>query len=113
MKKSISFSDFVGDALYRRSSLFLLSAKFKGTDLRGRISRLAGFLRRKEVDTGGILPYAVFRKYTRQRRNCEVKKLGFGLMRLPLVNAEDQKSIDMDMLREMVDLFFIRRLYLF
>ena len=34
-----------------------------------------------------------------------MKKLGFGLMRLPLVNAEDQKSIDMDMLREMVDLF--------
>ena len=74
LKKSISFSDFVGDALSRLSS-FLLSAKFKGTDLRGRISRLAGFLRRKEVDTGGILPYAVFRKYTRQRRNCEVKSL--------------------------------------
>ena len=34
-----------------------------------------------------------------------MKKLGFGLMRLPLENPDDQASIDMEQLYEMVDLF--------
>lgn len=34
-----------------------------------------------------------------------MKKLGFGLMRLPLENPDDQSSIDMEQLFEMVDLF--------
>ena len=34
-----------------------------------------------------------------------VKKLGFGLMRLPLRDAKDQTSIDMEQLKKMVDLF--------
>lgn len=33
------------------------------------------------------------------------KKLGFGLMRLPLKDLEDHKSIDMDELKEMVDIY--------
>lgn len=35
----------------------------------------------------------------------EAKKLGFGLMRLPLKDKEDQSSIDMDQLNKMVDTF--------
>lgn len=35
----------------------------------------------------------------------EVKKLGFGLMRLPLKDKEDQSSIDMEQLNKMVDAF--------
>ena len=31
------------------------------------------------------------------------KKLGFGLMRLPLKDLKDHKSIDMDELKEMVE----------
>ena len=31
------------------------------------------------------------------------KKLGFGFMRLPLLDPADQKSIDFDQLEEMVD----------
>lgn len=38
----------------------------------------------------------------------EKKKLGFGLMRLPLKNQEDQSSIDMDKLNQMVDTFLER-----
>ncbi|MGC9490189.1 MAG: aldo/keto reductase [Thermovirgaceae bacterium] len=38
----------------------------------------------------------------------EAKKLGFGLMRLPLLDKDDQSSIDMDMLIEMVDTFLDR-----
>ncbi|PKM74406.1 MAG: Fe-S oxidoreductase [Firmicutes bacterium HGW-Firmicutes-16] len=34
-----------------------------------------------------------------------MKKLGFGLMRLPLIDAEDQTSIDMETLNKMVDSF--------
>jgi predicted aldo/keto reductase-like oxidoreductase len=34
-----------------------------------------------------------------------MKKLGFGFMRLPLINAEDQANIDMDTLKNMVDVF--------
>jgi len=37
-----------------------------------------------------------------------VKKLGFGLMRLPLLDKNDQSSINMDMLNEMVDTFLDR-----
>lgn len=33
----------------------------------------------------------------------EIKKLGFGFMRLPLINSFDQKSIDMEQLCQMVD----------
>lgn len=35
----------------------------------------------------------------------EAKKLGFGLMRLPLKDKEDQSSIDMEQLNKMVDTF--------
>lgn len=34
-----------------------------------------------------------------------MKKLGFGLMRLPLVNQEDQSNIDLETLKQMVDRF--------
>lgn len=37
-----------------------------------------------------------------------MKKLGFGLMRLPLLDAEDQSSIDMTALCHMADLFLAR-----
>ena len=33
------------------------------------------------------------------------KKLGFGLMRLPLRDANDGASIDMEMTKQMVDTF--------
>lgn len=36
------------------------------------------------------------------------KKLGFGFMRMPLLNKEDQTSIDLPQVEEMVDLFFKR-----
>lgn len=36
------------------------------------------------------------------------KKLGFGLMRLPRVNANDEASIDMEQLKKMVDVFLER-----
>ena len=38
----------------------------------------------------------------------EKKKLGFGFMRLPLKNQNDQESIDMDTLNQMVDTFLDR-----
>ncbi|MGV8083307.1 MAG: aldo/keto reductase [Coriobacteriia bacterium] len=38
----------------------------------------------------------------------EHKKLGFGFMRLPVTNPKDQTSVDMEMLREMVDTFLER-----
>jgi predicted aldo/keto reductase-like oxidoreductase len=37
-----------------------------------------------------------------------VKKLGFGFMRLPLLDANDQKSINLEELKQMVDLFMAR-----
>ena len=37
-----------------------------------------------------------------------MKKFGFGLMRLPLVNPDDQKSIDIEKLKEMADKFIGR-----
>ena len=37
-----------------------------------------------------------------------MKKLGFGMMRLPLLNAEDPKSVDMSEVCKMVDLFLER-----
>ncbi|MDP4119396.1 MAG: aldo/keto reductase, partial [Bacillota bacterium] len=37
-----------------------------------------------------------------------LKKLGFGLMRLPLKNAGNQSDIDMDAFKEMVDTFLER-----
>ena len=36
------------------------------------------------------------------------KKLGFGAMRLPLRDPEDQKSIDLDLVCRMVDLYLER-----
>ena len=42
-----------------------------------------------------------------------MKKLGFGTMRLPLKDKNDQTSIDMDTFKQMVDLFFRQGLYLF
>ena len=36
------------------------------------------------------------------------KKLGFGLMRLPLLNEQDKKSIDLEQMKKMVDLFLER-----
>ncbi len=38
----------------------------------------------------------------------EKKKIGFGFMRLPLKNQNDQESIDMDTLNQMVDTFLER-----
>lgn len=37
-----------------------------------------------------------------------MRKLGFGLMRLPLINPEDQTSIDIDKFKEMVDVYIER-----
>ncbi|MCR4950735.1 MAG: aldo/keto reductase [Solobacterium sp.] len=37
-----------------------------------------------------------------------MKKLGFGTMRLPLLNAEDPKSIDLEQFKEMTDRFLER-----
>ncbi len=37
-----------------------------------------------------------------------VKKLGFGLMRLPLTNPDDEGSIDLELLKQMVDTFLER-----
>lgn len=36
------------------------------------------------------------------------KKLGFGFMRLPIINEDDQTSVDFNQLNEMVDLFMER-----
>lgn len=36
------------------------------------------------------------------------KKLGFGFMRLPLIDVNDQKSMDMEQIQRMVDLFIER-----
>ena len=36
------------------------------------------------------------------------KKLGFGLMRLPLLDEKDKKSIDIEQMKKMVDLFLER-----
>ncbi|MCQ2386209.1 MAG: aldo/keto reductase, partial [Clostridia bacterium] len=36
------------------------------------------------------------------------KKLGFGMMRLPLTDPEDKKSVDIEKTKEMVDLFIQR-----
>lgn len=38
----------------------------------------------------------------------ETKKLGFGLMRMPLLDPENQKSIDYDQVKQMVDTFISR-----
>ena len=37
-----------------------------------------------------------------------MRKLGFGLMRLPLVNADDQTSIDLEKVKQMVDVYIER-----
>ena len=36
------------------------------------------------------------------------KKLGFGLMRLPLTNTNDQKSVDLEQVKKMVDTFLAK-----
>ena len=38
----------------------------------------------------------------------ETKKLGFGTMRLPLLNADDPKSIDLEQFKKMADIFLER-----
>lgn len=38
----------------------------------------------------------------------DIKKLGFGTMRLPLLNADDKKSIDLDQFKKMADIFIER-----
>ena len=40
----------------------------------------------------------------------EQKKLGFGCMRLPISDKEDQSSIDFEQLNRMVDIFLEREL---
>ena len=40
--------------------------------------------------------------------NIPGKKLGFGFMRLPLMQKDDQKSVDLDQVEQMVDLFLQR-----
>ena len=37
-----------------------------------------------------------------------MKKLGFGLMRLPLTDANDMTKIDLEQFKQMADLFFER-----
>ena len=37
-----------------------------------------------------------------------VKKLGFGMMRLPLLNKDDDGSIDIELTKKMVDVFIER-----
>ena len=37
-----------------------------------------------------------------------MKKLGFGLMRMPLLNPDDDASVDIEQVKEMVDLFISR-----
>ena len=37
-----------------------------------------------------------------------MRKLGFGLMRLPLTNPDDQTSIDLEKFKEMVDVYMER-----
>ena len=37
-----------------------------------------------------------------------MKKLGFGLMRLPLTDPQNDASIDIEQLKEMVDTFLAR-----
>ena len=38
----------------------------------------------------------------------EIRKLGFGAMRLPLLQADDPKSIDLEQVKRMADLFMER-----
>ena len=42
-----------------------------------------------------------------------MKKLGFGLMRLPLLDQNDAGKIDIEETKRMVDTFFRKRIYLF
>jgi Predicted oxidoreductases of the aldo/keto reductase family len=46
--------------------------------------------------------------YKKETKRMEAKKLGFGFMRLPLKDKNDQKSIDMETLNQMVDTFMER-----
>lgn len=41
------------------------------------------------------------------------KRLGFGLMRLPLLNPDNPANIDVEQVKQMVDTFLERRLHLF
>ena len=38
----------------------------------------------------------------------KMKKLGFGCMRLPLLDKDDSKSIDIEQFKKMVDIFLER-----
>ena len=42
----------------------------------------------------------------------QVKKLGFGLMRLPLLNPNDGSSIDIELTKKMVDTFWKKDLHI-
>ena len=42
-----------------------------------------------------------------------MKKLGFGLMRLPLTNPDDYSSVDIEAVKPMVDDIPVKRVYLF
>lgn len=48
---------------------------------------------------------AIKMKMTQTNEANIMKKLGFGLMRLPLLNKEDQSSIDIEKVKRMVDTF--------
>ena len=43
----------------------------------------------------------------------EMKKLGFGTMRLPVLNQEDPAAVDLEQVCQMVDTFMERGVYLF
>ena len=40
-----------------------------------------------------------------KKKENDMKKLGFGLMRLPLTDASDPASIDVEQVKKMVDIF--------
>ena len=44
-----------------------------------------------------------------ERMDIVMKKLGFGLMRLPLLDPEDHKSVDIEKVKKMADEFLAKR----
>ena len=58
-----------------------------------------------QVNSSEILRSLLKIKEIRKMNN---KKFGFGLMRLPLLNADDQASIDLETVKQMVDTFLER-----
>jgi len=41
-------------------------------------------------------------------QNGELPRLGFGFMRLPVLNANDRSTVDLDTVKKMVDLYMSR-----